>query len=454
MEHLIELDKKHFLHPSTSIQQQQEQGSKLLVESGEGIYLKDNQGKSYIDAMSSLWNVHIGHGRTELAEAAAEQMKKLAFSSAFSTFTHEPGIRLAEKIAKLSPGNLNTVFFTSGGSESNDTAIKLIRHYWKIQGQPERRKIVALKRGYHGVAAASTSATGIPEFWEMAGHMMTDFIHANTSYQSTTEAAIQSLREKFEAEGPETIAAFMAEPIQGAGGVLIPPKDYFQEVRKLCDEYGIPFIADEVITGFGRTGTMFGLENWGVVPDMMTFAKGVTSGYMPLGGVVISEPIHEVLKQKSEGTLFHGFTYSGHPTATAVGLKNIELIEKEGLVENAKKIGAKMLEGFNRIKEKLEIVGEVRAMGLLGAIELVKDPAANENFSKELNAGPKVIEELHKRGVICRGVTYENSNIICFAPPLIMTEAQLDDVLEKVYESILSVQQQLMRTADRGGDKE
>src|SRR5699024_8836446 len=274
-----------------------------------------------------------------------DQTKKLAFSSTFSTFSHEPAILLAEKIASLSPENMNAVFFTSGGSESNDSAIKLIRHYCKIKGQQNRRKILSRKRGYHGVAAASTSATGIPQFWEMAGHMEDGFVHAATPYGITTDEAIQSIRDVIEHEGADSIAAFIAEPIQGAGGVLIPEDDYFPKVRELCDEYGILFLADEIITGFGRTGKMFGMENWNVVPDLFTFAKGVTSGYIPLGGVVVSDEIHETLKEKSVGTLFHGFTYSGHPVATAVGLKNIEIIEKEGLVENSRKMGDYLLNG-------------------------------------------------------------------------------------------------------------
>lgn len=231
LDKLIELDKKHFIHPTSSIQQQQEKGAKLIVDKGEGIYLTDKYGKTFIDAMSSLWNVNVGHGREELAEAAAEQMKKLAFSSAFSTFTHEPAIKLAEKIASLAPNGLNAVFFTSGGSESNDTAIKLVRHYWRIQNKSERNKIIALKRGYHGVAAASTSATGIPEFWNMAGNMMADFRHANTPYENGTDKAIASLRQVIEEEGPETIAAFIAEPVQGAGGVLIPPSNFLRKLE-------------------------------------------------------------------------------------------------------------------------------------------------------------------------------------------------------------------------------
>src|SRR5699024_7031298 len=273
-ETLIELDKKHFIHPTSSIQQQQANGAKMIFEKGDGIYLTDKNGNVYIDAMSSLWNVNVGHGREELAEVAAEQMKKLAFSSTFSTFSNEPAILLAEKISSIAPEGLNAVFFTSGGSESNDTAIKLVRHYWRVQNQPEKRKIIGLGRAYHGVAAASTSATGIPEFWNMAGKMMVDIYHADNPYGNGKDKAIASLRAVIEREGPENVAAFIAEPIQGAGGVLIPPKEYLQEVRNLCDEYNILFIADEVITGFGRTGKWFGVENYDVTPDVISFAKG------------------------------------------------------------------------------------------------------------------------------------------------------------------------------------
>lgn len=446
MENLIELDKKHFIHPTSSIQQQQENGAKLIIEKGDGIYLTDKNGSEFMDAMSSLWNVNVGHGRKELAEAAAMQMEKLAFSSAFSTFSHEPAIKLAEKVASISPDGLNAVFFTSGGSESNDSAIKLVRHYWKIQDKPNRRKIISLKRGYHGVAAASTSATGIPEFWDVAGHMMTDFTHAKSPYEIGTEQAINSLRQAIEENGEETIAAFLAEPIQGAGGVLIPPTDYFKEVRKICDAYGILFIADEVITGFGRTGKMFGMENWGVIPDMMSIAKGITSGYIPLGGVVVSDHIHDVLKEKSKGTLFHGFTYSGHPTAAAVALKNMEIIEQEGLVENARKMGDVLLNGFKKMKEELSIVGDVRAIGLIGAVELVQNPETNEHFSADLQVAPKVIEALHQRGVICRAVTYDNTDIICFSPPLIINKIQINTVVEKLHDAVLSVQRQLVHS--------
>lgn len=443
MRNLAELDKKYFIHPTSSIKQHQEHGPKLIVDKGEGVYLTDIEGNVFIDAMASLWNVNVGHGRKELAEAAAKQMEKLAFSSTFSTFSNEPVILLAEKIASLAPEGLNGVFFTSGGSESNDTAIKIVRHYWKIQGKPERRKILSRTRGYHGVAAASTSATGIPQFWDMAGDYRDDYVHADPPYNRTTEETIQSMREVIEREGPETIAAFIAEPVLGAGGVIIPPDDYFAKVREVCDEYGILFIADEIITGFGRTGKMFGMENWGVVPDLMTFAKGVTSGYIQLGGVVISDAMYDVLKEKSEGVLFHGFTYSGHPTAAAVGLKNIEIIEREGLVENSRKMGELMLSRFKEIKSQLNHVGDVRALGLIGAVELVRNPETNERFSSDLMVAPRVIEELHKRGVICRAVTYENTDIIAFSPPLTMNEEEVNTMTEKLHDSIKEIEKTL-----------
>lgn len=440
---LIELDKKYFIHPTSSIQQQQKDGAKVIFEKGNGIYLTDTEGNQFIDAMSSLWNVNIGYGRKDLADIAADQMKRLSFSSSFSTFSNEPAILLTEKIASLAPKGLNAVFLTSGGSESNDSAIKFARHYWRIQGKKKKRKILSRYRGYHGVSSASTSATGIPEFWDMAGFGEEEYVHSASPYRRTTSKTIQSMVEKIEEVGAENIAAFVAEPILGAGGVIIPDTDYLKEVRKICDKYNIIFIADEIICGFGRTGKMFGVENFDVVPDMITFAKGVTSGYIPLGGVIVSDAIHNMFKEKSYGTLMHGFTYSGHPTAAAVALKNIEIIEREDLVENSKNMGEKLLRGFQEIKSRLNYVGDVRAMGLLGAIELVNNPETNEPFRSDKNITAQVIEALHKRRVICRGVTYENSDIICFSPPLIINEKEINELIERVYDAIKEVEENI-----------
>lgn len=426
---LAELDKKHFLHPTSSIQQQQEEGPAIIFKEGNGIYLEDVNGKRYIEGMSSLWNVTIGYGRKELGQAAMEQMTELAFSSAFSTYSHEPVIRLATKIAEITPGDLSTVFFTSGGSEANDTAFKLARHYWQLKGQPNRKKIISRKRAYHGVALGATSATGIPDFWKMAS-VAPDFLHAES-------VSAQSLRDIIEEEGADTIAAFIAEPVQGAGGIIIPPDNYLREVREICDEYGILFIADEVITGFGRTGKMFGVENWDVVPDIMTLAKGITSGYIPLGGVVISERIHRDLIELSTGTLFHGFTYSGHPVACAVALKNIEIIEEENLVENARAMGEELLKGFRALEEEFDVMGSGRALGLLGAIEFYKDRDTGARF--DAPKAPKLVKEAEKRGLICRSVTYEGTDAVALAPPLIVTKEEIAEIMNILRECIRAV---------------
>ena len=430
-EDLKALDQKHFLHPTTSIEQQQSQGPAAIFTEGKGIYLKDMEGKTYIDGMSSLWNVNVGHGREEIAEAAKEQMINLAFSSCFSTFSNEPAILLASKIASLAPGDLNTVFFTSGGSESNDTAIKLARHYWILKGQPERQKIISRTHSYHGVAMGATNATGLQAFREFTNSPAPDFHYV---YKDSAE----DLRKTIETLGPEKVAAFISEPIQGAGGVNIPYADYFKEVRAICDEYGILLIADEVITGFGRTGKFFGMEHYGVIPDMMSFAKGVSSGYAQLGGVVISEKIHQDFCELSKGTLMHGYTYSGHAVACQVGLKNIEIVEREGLVENAQKMGEAMLEGFKRLQEKYSFIGHIRTIGLLGAIELVKSRETGEMFDTPLS--PVFVQETMKRGLILRTVTYDQDTVV-FSPPLILTSTELEEMLRILDETCAHLQE-------------
>lgn len=353
---LMELDKKHYLHPTSSLKQQQEQGPKYIFTEGKGIYLTDGYGDQYIDALASLWNVNIGHGRKELGEVASEQMAKLAYSSSFNNLSHEPVILLSEKLASLTPGDINVFFYTSGGSESNDTAFKLVRYYWKLKSQPEKKKIIGLELGYHGVTVAASSATAIRQFQEMAPGKAPDFLHA-AAHKTNCELGdrndpdfAKSIRGIIEREGKDTIAAIILEPVQGAGGINIAPEGYLQAVRQLCDEYGILMIVDEVICGFGRTGEMFGVDNWDVVPDIMSMAKGITSGYVQLGAVGITERLRNELAELSDDVLFHGFTYSGHPTACAVALKNIEIIENENLVEYTKQMEAVFLEGFKYLE--------------------------------------------------------------------------------------------------------
>jgi putrescine aminotransferase len=429
IQELVELDKKHFIHPTSSLKQQQEQGPAYIFTEGKGVHLHDIKGNTFIDGLSSLWNVNIGHGREELGRVAMEQMSKLAYSSCFGTFSHEPAIQLASKLSQVSPGDLSATFFTSGGSESTDTAFKLARHYWILKNELSRKKIISRKKSYHGLALGATSATGLNAFREFTNSLAPDFCYSEN-------LSAQSLREVIEAEGPETIAAFIAEPVQGTGGVHVAPQSYFKEVRKICDHYGILFITDEVITGFGRTGKYFGIEHYGVVPDMMCFAKGITSGYAQLGGIMISERIHQELIELQQGVMLHGYTYSGHPVACAIALKNIEILEKENLIENADVMGKEMLKGFQWIQSQSKIVGEVRGLGLMGAIEIVKDKDTLERFAAPV--GPMISAEAAKRGLICRSVTFEGQDILVFAPPLVINQAEMDKMINILHDSILA----------------
>ncbi|MDQ0175362.1 aminotransferase family protein [Bacillus chungangensis] len=432
---LIDLDRKHFIHPTSSLKEQQENGPAIIFKEGKGVYVTDVNGKTYIEGMASLWNVNLGYGRKELAKAAKKQMETLAFSSCFSSFSNEPAIRLAAKVAEITPGDLSGVFFTSGGSESNDTAYKLVRHYWKLKGKPSKRKIISREKGYHGVAVGSTSATGIADFQNMTTSLAPDFLHVEPFSTASVRAVIEK-------EGADTIAAFIAEPVQGAGGVNIPPPGYMEEIRRICDEYEILFIVDEVITGFGRTGKMFACEHWGITPDVMLLAKGITSGYIPLGAVVVREHIHQELIDLSEGVFLHGFTYSGHPTSCAVGLKNISLFEQENVVENAREMGDLLYKGMKALQQEFEIVGEVRALGLIAAMEIVKDKKTNERFSKKMSAN--IMDEARKRGLILRVVTFDEADTLVIAPPLIINKEEMAELLEILKASILEVEKQIV----------
>jgi putrescine---pyruvate transaminase len=436
IQELKDLDKKHFLHPTSPIQQQQEQGPTFIFTEGRGVHLYDMAGNTVIDGMSSLWNVNIGHGREELGKAAMDQMSKLAFSSCFATFSNEPAIRLAEKLSQIAPGDLTATFFTSGGSEANDTAYKLARHYWILKGQTSRKKIISRTKSYHGVAMGATSATGLKPFRDFTNSLAPDF-HYVDNFSS------QSLREIIEVEGPETIAAFIAEPVQGAGGVHIAPENYFKEIRKICDEYSILFITDEVITGFGRTGKYFGMEHYGVAPDMMCFAKGVTSGYAQLGGVMLSKRIHQEFTELSKGTLLHGYTYSGHPMACAVALKNLEIIEQENVIDNANVMGEEMLKGLQFVQSARKIVGEVRGLGLMGAVEIVKNQHSQERFSTPL--APLIVSEAAKRGLICRSVVFDGLDTLVFAPPLIINKEEIDKMIDILNDAIFAIEEKYMK---------
>jgi putrescine aminotransferase len=442
---LYELDRTHWLHPQGDLGAPLGTVPQLLFTGGSGATLTDVDGREYIDGMASLWNVNVGYGRTELAEAAAAQMKTLAFSSAYGGFGTAPAIELAAKLAELAPGELEVTYFASGGAEANDTAYKIARLYWTLRGEPERVNIVSRVRDYHGLTYGATSATGMPNFWKGFAPLAPGFLHGPSPdpYRFSGEgspgaAYAQALEDVVLKAGAETVAAVVAEPVQGAGGVIVPPADYFPLLRRLCDRYGLLLIADEVITGFGRTGRWFAMEHWNVQADLMIFAKGVTSGYLPLSGVMLTRSVHETLKSV-KGPFAHGFTYSGHPTACAVGLRNLQILEEEHLVERAADRGAYLLKRLQELRTH-EIVGDVRGLGLVAGIELVRDRGTKELFDASSGAARRVWLDALERGVIVRPL---QGDVLAISPPFVISEEQIDQMVFALDESIASVARQL-----------
>ncbi len=444
---LSELDRTHWLHPQGDLDAPPGTIPQLILVSGRGATLTDIEGREYVDGMASLWNVNVGYGRVVLAAAAAEQMTTLAFSSAYGGFGTAPAIKLAAKLAELAPGDLEVTYFASGGGEANDTAYKIARLYWKLRGEPERVNIISRIRDYHGLTYAATSATGLPNFWKGFEPLAPGFLHAPSpdpyrySGEGSAGAAYAQALEKVVLEaGPQTVAAVVVEPVQGAGGVIVPPADYFPLLRQVCDKYGVLLIADEVITGFGRTGRWFALEHWNVQADLMIFAKGVTSGYLPLSGVMLTRAVHDVLKSV-KGMFAHGFTYSGHPTACAVGLRNLQILEDERLIERAAERGAYLQRKLQELRE-LEIVGDVRGLGLVAGVELVSDKTTKKSFDVSEGVARRVWLEALERGVIVRPLS---GDVLAMSPPFVISEQQIDRIVDVLHSAIQHVGSQLRR---------
>jgi adenosylmethionine-8-amino-7-oxononanoate aminotransferase len=413
--------------------------------SGEGALIRDSEGREYIDGLSGLWNVNVGHGRRELADAASRQMATLAFHSSYAGGSNQPAIALAERLSALVYPSINTFFFTSGGAEATETSIKTARFYWKAVGKADKVKIVSRHRAYHGLTLAAMSATGLPAFWPMFEPRTPGFLHidapdpyrflAPESGASLGVAAADELEKAILREGPDTVAGFIAEPIQGAGGVIVPPPDYFARIREICSRYDVLLIADDVITGFGRTGRWFGLEHYGIEPDIMQFAKGITSGYVPLGGIGVSDRIREVINGVPAGRRWmHAYTYSGHPTCCAVALRNIDILEREHLVERAAAAGTRLLKGL-RTLEGMDGVGNVRGLGLMAAVEVVEDKATKQLFPATAAMTQKLTEALLDRGLYTRVAM----DCICLAPPLITSDALIDRIVDTVRDAIPAV---------------
>lgn len=426
-------DAAHFLHPFTDFGALAQKGSRI-IQKGEGIYLWDTDGHKILDAMSGLWCVNVGYGQRALINAATEQLEQLPFYNAFFQTATPPAIELAELLAELTPPQFKHVFFSGSGSEGNDTVVRMVRRYWDLLGQPERRVIISRNNAYHGSTMAGASLGGMSGMHAQGGLPIPDITHIEQPYwyelgrsMSRDEFGIVAagwLEKKILEVGAERVAAFIGEPIQGAGGVIIPPATYWPEVQRICDKYGVLLVSDEVICGFGRTGNWWGCETMGTRPDLMTFAKGVTSGYIPLGGVMVGERIARVLIERG-GEFNHGYTYSGHPVACAVALANIRLIQRERLVEKVREdFGPHLARGFEALKEH-PLIGDAETCGLMGALLLVKDKASGAPFAPELEVG-----------MICRGHCFANGLIMravgdrmIIAPPLVITGEQIEEML-------------------------
>jgi adenosylmethionine-8-amino-7-oxononanoate aminotransferase len=438
----LDTDAAHLLHP---LHHPTSYGTARVWVSGSGALIKDANGRDYIDGLSGLWNVNVGHGRQELADAARAQMATLAFHSSYAGGSNQPAIRLAERLSGLVYPSINAFYFTSGGAEATETSFKTARFYWKAVGKPDKFKVISRKRAYHGLTLAAMSATGLPAFWPMFEPRTPGFSHidAPDPYRFTSPdpslsigvAAANQLEEAILREGADTVAAFIAEPVQGAGGVIVPPADYFPRIREICNKHDVLLIADDVITGFGRTGRWFGLEHYGIEPDIMQFAKGITSGYVPLGGVGVSDRVRDAINGVPAGKRWmHAYTYSGHPTCCAVALANIDILEGEQLVDRAKMAGDRLLKGLRSL-ESMDGVGNVRGLGLMAAVEVVADKTTKQLFPPEAGITQKLTDALLDRGLYTRVAL----DCICIAPPLVTTDAQIDRIVAIVGETVPAV---------------
>ena len=437
-------DIAHHLHSYTQLRQFEREGPLVIVR-GDGVHVIDEHGKRYIEGMAGLWCASLGFSETRLADAAARQMKTLPYYHTFSGKVPGPVTDLVEAMTRWSPMPNARVLFANSGSESNDTAFKLVRYYNNARGRPNKKKIIARVKGYHGVTAAAASMSGIPMMHQhfdlpLPGIVRVgcphhyQFAEAGESESAFAERLARELEETIQREGPDTVAAFIAEPVQGAGGVVIPPPGYYQRVQAILKKHDILFIADEVITGFGRLGQPFGTQVFDLKPDLITVAKQLTSAYVPMSALYVSDAIYQVVADASAsvGSFGHGYTYSGHPLACAVALETLRIYESDDIVGHVQRVAPRFKQGVQRF-EGHEIVGHVRSLGLIGAIELAEDPKQRKPFDPQRGVGAYFIKRAQEHGLITRSLT---GDIIAFSPPLIITEAEIDTMFERAERAL------------------
>ena len=451
---LEELDKQVLLHPVTSITEHQDKGPVIFKRAG-GVHVYDNNDKSYIDASAALWCVNIGYGRKRLAEVAKEEMDKIGFYHTFGAASNEPQILLADKLIQLLHRNadctqISKIFFGLSGSDANDTQFKLARYYNNLRGKPDKKKIISRVGAYHGVSAAAGSLTGIPLFHKAFDLPFDGILHTSCpnfwkygnsgeSEEEFTNRMVKDLEDLILSEGPDTVAAFIAEPVMGTGGVIVPTREYYHRIQAILKEHDILFIVDEVITGFGRLGSWFGSSFYGIKPDLMSFAKGLTSAYFPMSAVAIADHVWQVLSDGTPevGVFGHGFTYSGHPVGAAVGLANLEIIEEENLVSNAAKVGAYLKQSLIERLGDHPNIGQIRGEGLMIGIEYCSGHNSKEAPEMTPPAHKKIAMAAQERGLLTRALPFLPVNN--FSPPLTFTKDNADETVDIYVESVESV---------------
>lgn len=427
-----EMDAAHHLHPFTTHKDLAQKGARVIVRA-KGVYIYDSEGHRLIDGMAGLWAVQVGYGREELAEAGYKALKELPFYNTFFQTTHPYAAELSQKLAEVTPRGIDKFFFANSGSEGNDSAIKIIRYFWNLQGKPNKKVMISRKKAYHGVTLGAASLSGLTSMHPQADLPLPGFVHIDCPYwygeggDMTPEAfglkTARALEEKILELGAENVAAFVAEPIQGAGGLIFPPQGYWAEIQRICQKYDVLLHLDEVICGFGRTGNWFGAQTYDIAPDMMNMAKGLSSGYQPIAAVGLGGRVGEVIFN-SDQEWSHGFTYSGHPVACAVALANIELMQKEKLVEKAGgEIGAHFQKRLAELNDH-PLVGETRGVGLLGAIELVKNKKTREKFDDAMDVGMRCRNHCFNNGLVMRAI----GDTMVLSPPLIISVAEIDEL--------------------------
>lgn len=446
---LVALDRDHLIHPVANFRAHERKGVTIL-ESGRGAYLRDIDGKELLDAFSGLWCVNVGYGQESIVRIAAQQMSKLPYATGYFDFGSEAAIRLAAKLIELTPASLQHVYFTLGGSDAVDSAIRYITHYYNAVGRPQKKHFIALERGYHGSSALGSGLTGLPAFHRNFNVPQQNQHHIPCPYpyrsevgddpQALIAASVAALRTKVNALGADNVAAFFCEPVLGSGGVIVPPKGWLKAMQDTCRELGILFLVDEVITGFGRTGPLFACEAEGVQPDLMTVAKGLTAGYAPMGAVLLSSAIYEGIANGSadDAVIGHGQTYSGHPVSAAIGLEVLRLYHEGGLLANGRAMAPRFEEGLQSLRAH-PLVGDARQRGLLGALELVSDKATKRGFDVSLRLSERIAQTAYRNGLIFRAF---GDNILGFAPALCYRAEDFDLLFARLQQTLNEVLEQ------------